>query len=102
MNFAMKWQKGIPMSNNSFNGASALLAHMVEGNPVSLIEAMLLFGVQSPNAEFGRMKKAGYIIQRQKNTMIKVLRRLNNYSKVTVPSNLPISEIVVTEYWINM
>ena len=88
------------MSNSSFNGASALLSHLLGGNKVTKLEAMLLFGIQNPASELTRFRKAGYILESSRTTMIKVLRRLNEFSHVTVPSNLPSSEIRMTEYWI--
>ena len=33
-----------------FRPSVALREHMLEGHPVSLLEAILLFGVQNPNA----------------------------------------------------
>ena len=66
------------MANNQFSGASALLSHMLDGHHVSLLEAMILFGVQSPNAEFGRMKKAGHILQRQRMLWLKYCEGLIN------------------------
>ena len=89
------------MPNISFNGASALLAHMLEGNHVSLVEAIVIFGVQNPNAEFGRMKKAGHLIQRQRVPMAKILRRMNQHCTIEPPSELPVREIAMTEYWIS-
>ena len=89
------------MPNANYSGAPALLAHMLEGHRVSLLEAMIMFGVQSPNAEFGRMKKAGHLIQRKRVPMAKVLRRMNQYCSVAPPAELPIREITMTEYWIS-
>ena len=89
------------MPNLNFSGAPALLAHMLEGHHVSLLEAMVMFGVQSPNAEFGRMKKAGHLIQRKRVPMAKVLRRMNQHCTVAPPAELPIREITMTEYWIS-
>lgn len=89
------------MANNQFSGASALLSHMLDGHHVSLLEAMILFGVQNPNAEFGRMKKAGHILQRQRVPMAKILRRINQYCVVTPPLELPTREVLLTEYWIS-
>ncbi len=89
------------MPKTYFSGAAALLAHMLEGNHVSLIEAMIIFGVQNPNAEFGRMKKAGHLIQSKRVPMAKILRRINGYCAVKPPLELPIREIAMTEYWIS-
>jgi len=79
----------------------ALREHMLEGHRVSLLEAMLLFGVQAPNAELARMKKNGFIIKSQRAPMAKIIRRINDYAVCKIPKNLPCSEIHMTEYWVS-
>lgn len=74
---------------------------MLEGHPVSLLEAILLFGVQAPNAEFGRMKKDGFLIKNRRVSMLKILQRINQYCECQSPPNLPSKEIFMTEYWIS-
>ena len=89
------------MRKIKFNGASALLSHLLEGHKITKLEAMLLFGVQNPASELTRFKKAGHYVKSNRTTMLKVLQRLNQFSAVSVPSNLPSSEIIMTEHWIS-
>ena len=89
------------MAKANFQAASALREHMLEGHRVSLLEAMLLFGVQNPNAEFARLKKDGFLVKSQKVAMAKIVRRINEYTVCKVPDNLPYTEIVMSEYWIS-
>jgi len=84
----------------NFQPSLALREHMLGGHRVSLLEAILIFGVQSLNAELARLKKDGFLIRSEKVSMAKVLRRTNEYAKCTPPNNLPFKEIVMTEYWI--
>lgn len=79
----------------------ALREHMLEGNRVSLLEALLIFGVQSLNAELGRLKKDGFLVKDSKVSMAAILRRINEHTQCKAPSNLPFREIVMTEYWIS-
>lgn len=79
----------------------ALREHLLKGNPISQLEAMLLFGVQNPNAELTRMRKEGFIIKDRRVPMAKIIVRLNNYIQCSVPNNLPYREIAMTEYWIS-
>lgn len=79
----------------------ALREHMLEGHKVSLLEAILIFGVQAPNAEFARMKKAGFLIKSQRTSMAKIIRRINEYTVCKVPKGLPYAEIHMTEYWVS-
>lgn len=85
----------------TFQPSLALREHMLEGHRVSLLEAILIFGVQSLNAELARLKKDGFLVRSEKVSMAKVLRRANEYALCKPPSNLPFKEIVVTEYWIS-
>ena len=89
------------MSTIKFKPASALREHMLEGHRVSLLEAMLLFGVQGPNAELARMKKDGFLIKSQRVSMAKIIRRINEYTTCKVPDDLPHREIMMVEYWIS-
>lgn len=78
----------------------ALRDHMLEGHPVTLLESMLLFGVQNPNAEFTRMKNDGYVVQSQPVPMAAVIRRINQFTVCKVPKNLPYKELNFTQYWV--
>ena len=79
----------------------ALREHMLEGHRISLLEAMLLFGVQNPNAEFARMKKDGFLVKSQRAPMARIIRRINEHTVCKVPEGLPYVEIQLTEYWIS-
>lgn len=74
---------------------------MLAGNRVSLLEALLLFGVQNPNAEFTRIKKDGFLLKSERCPMAKIIKRINDYTVCKVPENLPFREIHMTEYWIS-
>jgi hypothetical protein len=89
------------MSKHKYQPAMALREYMLEGNRVSLLEAMLLFGVQAPNAELTRMKRMGFLIKAQKAPMAKIIRRINKFTVCEVPKNLPYLEIYLTEYWVS-
>jgi hypothetical protein len=79
----------------------ALREHMLAGNHLSLLEALLLFGVQNPNAEIARMRKAGFIVKSQRVPMAKIIRRINEHTLCKVPEGLPYREIQMTEYWVS-
>lgn len=83
-----------------FKPSAALREHMLEGHPVTLLEALLLFGVQNPNAEFTRIKKDGFLVGSRPIPMAKAIRRVNEYTICKVPEGLPYKEIHLTEYWI--
>lgn len=89
------------MADATFQPSLALKEHMLAGNRVSLLEALLIFGVQSLNAELGRLKKDGFLIKKDSVPMAKILRRINEITQCDPPSQLPFREIMMTEYWIS-
>lgn len=89
------------MREAKYQPSLALKEHLLTGHPVSNIEAILLFGVQSPTRFFTHIKKEGFLVKSQKVPMAKIIRRINEYAKCSVPDNLPYQEIYLMEYWIN-
>ena len=84
-----------------FQPSLALREHMLQGHRVSLLEALLVFGVQSLNAELGRLKKDGFLIKSELVSMAKVIRRTNEFAQCRPLDNLPFREVMMTEYWIS-
>ena len=65
----------------NYSPESAMTEHLLTGHSASSIEATLLFGIRNPNAFFSRLRKEGHRIQRKEVPMVKVIRRLNEYSQ---------------------
>ena len=86
---------------NRYGNVSALKEHVLSGHKISRLEALVLFGVQDPIREMTRLKNQGFIIKKQTVSFIKALKRINNFTICKVPKNLPIKEIMITEYWIS-
>lgn len=86
--------------NISFQPALAMREHLLEGNRVSLLEAILLFGVQNLNAELTRLRKDGFLVKSGRVPMAKIVRRINEMALCQPPAALPYKEIIMTEYWI--
>jgi hypothetical protein len=84
-----------------FQPSLALREHMLLGNRVSLLEAILVFGVQNLNAELTRLRKDGFLVKSERVSMAKILRRTNDLAECKPPANLPFVEIFMTEYWIS-
>lgn len=88
-------------TTKKFNSYFALLLEMQNGRRISLLESQILFGVQSLNRDLTRMKRDGNIIKSQRVPMAKIIRRVNEYCQLVVPKELPIRDILVSEYWIS-
>ena len=84
-----------------YGNVMALKEHIISGNKISRIEALVLFGVQDLNRELLRMKKKGFIIKNSKVTMTKIIVRLNKFSICKPPKDLPTNEVIMNEYWVN-
>ena len=84
-----------------YSGVMAMKEHIIKGNCVSNLEALLLFGVQNLSMEIRRMKNEGYFVKSQKVPMQKILRRINKYTICKSPENLPTKNILSIEYWVN-
>ena len=89
------------MNEEKYQPNLALKEHLLGGHAVSLIEAMLLFGVQSPNRTITNLKREGFIIESQRVPMAKIIRRVNERAMCSVPDNLPYTEIHMMEYWLS-
>ena len=88
------------MTANRFGNTLALKEHMEGGMPITGIEAIVFFGVHSLTKNISLMRSEGWIIKSQKVSYKKVLVRINKHAVVKPPKNLPIDEIVMTEYWV--
>lgn len=84
-----------------FQPSLALREHMLQGHRVSLLEALLVFGVQNLNAELARLKKEGFLVKSKLVSMAKVVRRANELAQCRPPATLPFREIMMTEYWVS-
>jgi len=86
---------------NGFPSSAAMLEHMLEGNLISLIEAMNMFGVCNPAAVLTKLRKDGFIIHSQRVPMTKIIVRMNKYMVMKPPADLPHRECLMMEYWIS-
>ncbi len=84
-----------------YGNTEALLEYMLDGGTVSILEAILYFGVQSPNRAFTQFKRKGFIVKKKSVSMAKVMVRLNKNIKCNTPKNLPIRDIIMSEYYIS-
>jgi len=86
---------------SKYGNVFALKEHLLDGNKVSRIESLLIFGVQNFTAVLSNIKKDGFIIKKEAVTMAKILRRINKLSNCQAPQNLPIKDIIMHEWWIS-
>lgn len=85
----------------NFSGVMAMKEHILSGNKISNLEALLLFGVQNLQNEMRLMRNDKYFIKSNKVPMIKILNRINKFVPCKAPDNLPTKDILSIEYWIS-
>ena len=88
-------------NSQGFPSSQAMQDHMLEGNSISLIEAMNMFGVCNPAAQLTKLRKDGFIIHSRRVLMIKIIARMNQYMVMKPPADLPHKECLMMEYWIS-
>ena len=52
-------------------------------------------------ADISQMKRDGYMIKSSKVPMARILKRMNEHCTVIPPKELPVRDILVSEYWIS-
>lgn len=75
--------------------------HLLSGNPLTRIEAIVLFGCSNLTDVIFELRKSGYIVKKRTVTYAAAMVRIKKYADLTPPQNLPIREILFTEYWIS-
>lgn len=82
-------------------GETACREYLATGDAITYLEASILFGVGDLARLISRLRSEGYVIKSKKCTYAAVLVRINKFVNLTPPPNLPIREIIFTEYWLS-
>ena len=73
--------------------------HMMSGAPLTRLEALVLFGVSNLPELVYEMRQQGLMMKSRKVSYAAAMVRINKHAMLKPPSNLPIREIMLTEYW---
>ena len=90
------------MRKNNYGLALAAQEHLVSGQPLTRLEALIFFGLSNLPDLIAEMRKQGWTINSRNITMAAAVVRINKNAVLTPPSNLPQREILCTEYWIEL
>lgn len=87
----------------SYRNGLALAAreHIASGEPLTRLEAIVLYGVSNFPDVIKEMRRQGWVIQSRNVSYAVALARLNKAIQFQAPKNLPIKEIQFTEYWVS-
>ena len=89
------------MKRNNYGLAFAAKEHLLSGNPITRLEAIVLFGVSNLTDLVSEMRKQGWVIESKSVPYARALKRVNEYAVLKTPPNLPVREITLTEYTLN-
>lgn len=75
--------------------------HLLQGNPLTRLEALIFFGVSNLPELIYEMRKQQIIIKNRDIPFATAMVRVNEHAVLKPPPNLPIREIMLTEYWVS-
>jgi hypothetical protein len=88
---------------NSFKHGLVMAAreHLLEGKPITRLEAIVLYGVPDLTKLISDMRRHGWTVHSQKVAYVAAARRVNEHGVLRPPEDLPVKEIQLTEYWVS-
>ena len=81
--------------------ALAAREHLLEGKPLTRLEAIILYGVANLPDLVKELRRQGWVIESRKVPYATAVTRVNVHAVLKPPQNLPTREIVLTEYWVS-
>ena len=89
------------MKSLRFGLAIAAKEHLASGQPITRLEAMVLYGVANLPDLIKEMRRQGWVIKSRLITYAAAAARINQNAVLQAPANLPIREVHLTEYWVS-
>lgn len=72
----------------------------MSGMPLTRMEALVLFGLSNLPELVYELRQQKFIVKNRKVTYAAAMVRINKHAVLKPPPNLPIREIMLTEYWV--
>lgn len=88
------------MKRSNHPGSLAIKEYLLDGNPITQLEALAVFGVSWLPQLISQLKKDGYRFGRGNISYLKLVTRMKSQMQFIPPKNLPLKEILFTEWWI--
>ena len=86
------------MRNIKHGVGLAVREHLAAGQPITRLEAIALFGVSNLTQIISSLRREGWMIESEPVPYARAVVRLNKQIVFHPPENLPIREILLTEY----
>lgn len=81
--------------------AMAAREHLLSGQALTRLEAMVLYGVANLPDLVKEMRQQGFVIDSRLVSYAAAAVRVNRHAVLQAPPNLPVREIQLTEYRVN-
>jgi hypothetical protein len=89
------------VNGKKYSAEIAAQEHLLAGKRLTRLEAIVLFGVTNLTSLIRRLRDKGWIVGSRRITYLAALKRMEPFARVEPPSNLPVRDLRLTEYWIN-
>ena len=89
------------MKNIRHSGVVAAREHLLSGEPITRLEAIILFGVPDLTKLISDLRRDGFTVQTRQVSYVTAVTRVNRYAVLQSPANLPVKEISLTDYWVS-
>lgn len=89
------------MSKMKYGMSLAAREHLASGQPITRLEALVLYGVSNFPDVISEMRKQGWVIESRLVTYAAAMARINQHAVLKPPANLPVREVLLTEYWVS-
>jgi hypothetical protein len=89
------------MKNVRHSGVLAAREHLLSGEPMTRLEAIILFGVPDLTKLISDLRHEGFTIRIRQVPYATAVTRVNRHATLQPPANLPVKEIALTDYWVS-
>lgn len=88
------------MTAQKYGLTLAAREHLASGQPITRLEAIVLFGVADLTKLVSEMRRQGWVIESRSVPYATAVSRVNKHAVLKPPANLPVRDIQLTEYWV--
>ena len=88
------------MKTQKYGLTLAAREHLVSGQPLTRLEALVLYGVSNLTDLVSEMRRQGWVIESRSVPYASAVNRVNKHAVLKPPANLPLRDIQLTEYWV--
>ena len=89
------------MKSTRFGLVLAVKEHLAAGNPITRLDALVLYGLANLPAVITDLRRQGWIVESRLVTYASAATRINRNAVLKPPANLPAREVFLTEYWVS-